>query len=59
MGKLLAMILVSIAILSAYPIVSHMFLLPQDISTHGHTIDEQLKDTMIEAGISFIGAQLV
>ena len=59
MGKLLAIVLVIIAILSAYPIVSHMFVLPQDISTHGHAIDEQLHDTMIEAGISFIAAQLV
>ena len=59
MGKLLAVVLVLIAVLSAYPIVSHMFALPQDISTHGHAIDEQLKDTMFEAGISFVGAQLV
>lgn len=59
MGKLLAIVLVIIALLSAYPIVSHMFALPQDISTHGHAIDEQLNDTMLEAGISFVGAQLV
>jgi len=59
MGKLLAVVLVVVAILSAYPIVSHMFALPEDISTHGHAIDEQLNDTMLEAGISFVGAQLV
>jgi cytochrome c oxidase subunit 2 len=59
MGKLLAIVLIIIAILSAYPIVTHMFVLPEDISTHGHAIDEQLNDTMWEAGISFIGAQLV
>ena len=59
MGKLLAVVLVIVAILSAYPIVSHMFALPEDISTHGHAIDEQLNDTMLEAGISFVGAQLV
>ena len=59
MGKLLAVVLVIIAILSAYPIVTHMFVLPQDISTHGHAIDEQLNDTMWEAGISFIAAQVV
>jgi len=59
MGKSLAIVLIIIAILSAYPIVSHMFALPEDISTHGHAIDEQLNDTMWEAGISFIGAQLV
>jgi cytochrome c oxidase subunit II len=59
MGKLLAVVLVVIALLSAYPIVSHMFPLPEDISTHGHAIDDQLNDTMLEAGISFVGAQLV
>ena len=59
MGKLLAIVLVIIALVSSYPIVSHMFPLPEDISTHGHAIDDQLHDTMLEAGISFIGAQLV
>jgi cytochrome c oxidase subunit II len=39
--------------------VTHMFTLPQDISTHGHAIDEQFNDTMLEAGISFVAAQLV
>ena len=58
MGKLLAVVLVIIAIASAYPIVTHMFPLPQDISTHGHAIDEQLNETMWEAGISFVAAQL-
>jgi len=59
MGKLLAIVLVLIAVLSAYPIVTHMFVLPEDISTHGHAIDDQLNDTMLEAGLSFIGAQIV
>jgi cytochrome c oxidase subunit II len=59
MGKLLAVVLVIIAIASAYPIVSHQFVLPVDISTHGHQIDAQLHDTMLEAGLAFIGAQLV
>jgi len=59
MGKLLAVVLVIIAIASAYPIVTHMFVPPEDISTHGHAIDEQLNETMLEAGISFVAAQLV
>jgi cytochrome c oxidase subunit II len=59
MGKLLAIVLVVIAVLSAYPIVAHMFVLPEDISTHGHAIDEQLHETMVEAGLSFIAAQVV
>jgi cytochrome c oxidase subunit 2 len=36
-----------------------MFVLPEDISTHGHAIDEQIHDTMIEAGLSFVAAQVV
>ena len=59
MGKLLAIVLVIVALASAYPIVTHMFVPPDDISTHGHMIDEQLADTMAEAGISFVLAQLL
>ena len=59
MGKLLGVVLVIIALASAYPILKNQYPLPEDISTHGHLIDEQLHDTMIEAGISFVGAQLV
>ena len=59
MGKLFGVILAIIAVLSAYPIVTHMYAQPVDISTHGHAIDEQLSDTMAEAGVSFLGAQLL
>src|SRR5256885_16012840 len=59
MGKLFAIVLVIIASASAYPIVTHMYVMPEDISTHGHQIDEQLSDTMAEAGISFLLAQFV
>jgi cytochrome c oxidase subunit II len=59
MGKLLAVVLALIAALSAYPILAHKYVLPQDISTHGYLIDDQLHDTMLEAGVAFIGAQLV
>jgi len=66
MGKLFAVVLVVIALLSAIPIVTHHWYgsdislaPPEDISTHGHAIDEQLNDTMLEAGISFLAAQIV
>jgi len=59
MGKLFGVILAIIALLSAYPIVTHMYVQPVDISTHGPAIDEQLSETMAEAGISFLGAQLL
>ena len=63
-GKIFAVLIVIIALASAVPIVSHTFLgasvtLPEDISTHGKGIDDQLKVTMKEAGISFLAAQLV
>src|SRR5438309_4595908 len=59
MGKLFGAVLTIIAILSAYPIVAHWYVQPVDISTHGHAIDEQLADTMAEAGLSFLAAQLL
>jgi len=59
MAKLLAVVIVIIAIGSAIPIVMHMWHLPQDISTHGHVIDEQFADTMTEAGISFLASQIL
>src|ERR1700678_2506004 len=59
MAKILAVTIVVIAIASAIPIVMHMWPLPQDISTHGHIIDEQFADTMVEAGISFLASQFL
>jgi cytochrome c oxidase subunit II len=59
MGKLFGVILAIIALVSAYPIVTHKYVQPVDISTHGHAIDEQLADTMAEAGLSFVLAQLL
>src|SRR6202035_2168213 len=37
----------------------HTWEAPADISTHGHLIDEQMSETMAEAGISFLAAQLL
>jgi cytochrome c oxidase subunit II len=65
MAKLLAVTIVVIAILSAIPIITHSWPgnisvgLPQDISIHGHLIDEQYADTMLEAGICFLASQLL
>src|ERR1700691_2234939 len=59
MAKIFAVIIVLIAIASAIPIVMHTWPLPQDISTHGHLIDEQFADTMAEAGISFLASQIL
>ncbi len=59
MGKFFAVIVALIAIASAVPIVIHKWAPPVDISSHGAAIDEQLSDTMVEAGLSFLAAQFV
>jgi cytochrome c oxidase subunit II len=63
-GKLFAVLVIVIALASAVPIITHTFMganvsLPEDISTHGAEIDKQIDETMIEAGLSFLAAQIV
>jgi cytochrome c oxidase subunit II len=63
-GKLFAIVVIVIALASAVPIINHSFLgatvsPPEDISTHGAEIDKQIDETMIEAGLSFLAAQIV
>jgi cytochrome c oxidase subunit 2 len=59
MGKLFAVTLVVLALLSAIPIVMHTWPPPIDISTHGKIIDDQMADTMIGAGLAFLAAQFL
>jgi cytochrome c oxidase subunit 2 len=59
MGKVFAVIVVVIAVASAVPILMHKWAPPVDISTHGPAIDEQMSETMVEAGLSFLAAQFV
>jgi len=59
MGKTFAVLIVLIAVLSAIPILRHTWWMPQDISTHGAPIDEQMSETMAEAGLSFLAGQIV
>jgi cytochrome c oxidase subunit 2 len=59
MAKFFAVTIIVIAILSAIPILRHTWAAPEDISTHGHLIDEQMSETMAEAGISFLAAQFL
>jgi cytochrome c oxidase subunit II len=59
MAKFFAITIVVIAILSAIPIVRHTWVAPDDISTHGYLIDEQMSETMAEAGIAFLAAQFI
>ncbi len=59
MAKLFAVTIIVIAILSAIPIVRHTWWMAQDISTHGQQIDDQMSETMAEAGISFLASQIL
>ncbi len=59
MAKIFAVTIIVIAILSAIPIVRHTWWLPPDVSTHGQPIDEQMSETMAEAGLSFLAAQIL
>lgn len=59
MAKVFAVTVILIAIGSAVPILMHTWTAPVDISTHGPLIDDQMSETMAEAGISFLAAQFV
>lgn len=59
MGKLLAVTIIVIAIVSAIPVVMHTWEYPENISTHGKMIDDQMSDTMWEAGLSFVASQII
>jgi cytochrome c oxidase subunit 2 len=59
MAKFFAVTIIVIAIVSAIPILRHTWAAPEDISTHGALIDEQMAETMAEAGISFLAAQFL
>ena len=59
MAKFFAVTIFVIAILSAIPIVRHTWWMAPDISTHGGPIDEQMVDTMWEAGVSFLASQIL
>jgi cytochrome c oxidase subunit 2 len=59
MAKFFAVTIIIIAILSAIPILRHTWVAPEDISTHGYLIDEQMSETMAEAGIAFLAAQFI
>ena len=59
MAKLFAVTILVITILSAIPIIRNTWHPVEDISTHGQAIDDQLSDTMWEAGISFLSSQIL
>jgi cytochrome c oxidase subunit 2 len=59
MAKIFAVTIFVIAIASAIPILRHTWWMAPDISTHGALIDEQMSETMAEAGLSFLAGQFM
>ncbi len=50
MGKFFAILLIIITVVSVYPIVTHMWWMPEVVSAHGPAVDHQLDETMIGFG---------
>lgn len=59
MGKLFAVVLIIITLVSSYFVVVHKWWPPVDISAHGPGVDHQLEETMLGSGILFVLSQLV
>ena len=59
MGKIFAVVLTLITLVSVAFFVMHTWWLPVDISTTGPAVDHQLEETLIGTGVLFLaGAQL-
>jgi cytochrome c oxidase subunit II len=58
-GKLFAVIVVVITAISTGIFLSRAWWMPADISVLGVGIDRQMSETMIAAGVLFVGAQIV
>jgi cytochrome c oxidase subunit 2 len=58
-GKVFAIVVTIITIVSTAIFVSHVWWLPPDVSQLGVGIDRQISETMISSGILFVVAQLV
>jgi cytochrome c oxidase subunit 2 len=58
-GKLFAVLVTIITLVSAAVFIMRIWWLPPDISVLGPGIDHQLMETMVAAGVLFVSAQLV
>jgi len=58
MGKLFAVVVTIIALVSTAIFASHVWWLPVDVSAHGPAIDRQLMETMVTSGVLFVVSQL-
>ena len=59
MGKVFAIVVTIITIVSTAIFVSHHWWMPPDVSLLGAGIDHQMTETMVTSGILFVVAQLV
>lgn len=59
MGKLFAVVVTVITLVSAAIFALHIWWMPPDISVLGAGIDQQLSETMAATGAMFVGAQLL
>jgi cytochrome c oxidase subunit 2 len=59
MGKVFAVALIIITLVSVYPIFAHTWWPPPTISTTGPSVDHQMDETLVGTGILFISSQLI
>jgi cytochrome c oxidase subunit 2 len=59
MGRVFAVVLTLITLVSVSFFVMHTWWLPPDISTTGPAVDHQLEETLIGTGVLFLGSQLI
>ncbi len=59
MGKLFAVVVIIITIVSTTVFIRHTWWLPVDISTTGPAVDRQLDETMVGTGILFVASQIL
>lgn len=58
-GKVFAVVVVLITLITAYLVMAHVWWMPVDISEHGPKIDHQIEETILVAGLLFIAGQVV
>lgn len=59
MGKLFAVVLLAITIVSTVVLAMHFWWLPGDISASGRPVDRLMDETIVAAGVLFVTAQIV
>jgi len=58
-GKIFAVVVALVTVVTAYCVIAHVWWMPVDISTHGPKIDHQIEETVLVAGLLFIAGQIV